>query len=319
MDAVLRLLQRHGYPPPESTRQLRGGNNRTTLLQGPHYQLVAKAYFHSPDDTRDRLGAEFAFSQWLWSEGVRNIAQPIGCDEEARVGLYQALPGRPLTQTDIDLSRVEQLIEFFLEINRHKQSATPLPPASEACFSWAAHRRTVSGRVHRLQALEHPEARHFGQKLSRAWQAIQAHLPDDDKQLSQAERCLSPSDFGFHNALLDQDTLYWLDFEYAGWDDPAKTVCDAVCQPALPLPTGAWPRLLAALEATARARAEQLLPAYQIKWCCIMLNEFTPEAQARRAFAGHPGDAGRLQAQLAKAERLLSATALPPLGPSSDA
>ena len=42
--------------------------------------------------------------------------------------------------------------------------------------------------------------------------------------LPKETRCLSPSDFGFHNALLEATgKLRFVDFEYAGWDDPAKT------------------------------------------------------------------------------------------------
>ena len=52
-----------------------------------------------------------------------------------------------------------------------------------------------------------------------------------ETELAPQHRCLSPSDFGFHNALLRgrpgvpgaRDWVF-LDFEYFGWDDPAKTV-----------------------------------------------------------------------------------------------
>ena len=59
-----------------------------------------------------------------------------------------------------------------------------------------------------------------------------------DEPLPAAERCVSPSDFGFHNALRTPDgRLAFIDFEYAGWDDPAKTVSDFFCQPECPVPT----------------------------------------------------------------------------------
>ena len=41
------------------------------------------------------------------------------------------------------------------------------------------------------------------------------------------DKCLSPSDFGFHNVIVEKDKiLRFIDFEYAGWDDPAKMVSD---------------------------------------------------------------------------------------------
>jgi hypothetical protein len=33
-----------------------------------------------------------------------------------------------------------------------------------------------------------------------------------------------------------------------------------------------------------------LLPGYQIKWCCIMLNEFLPADQSRRVFSNPTHD-----------------------------
>ena len=43
-----------------------------------------------------------------------------------------------------------------------------------------------------------------------------------------AQRALSPSDFGLHNALRGQDgQLRFVDFEYFGWDDPVKLVSDS--------------------------------------------------------------------------------------------
>ena len=60
---------------------------------------------------------------------------------------------------------------------------------------------------------------------------------DMDHPLDTQESVLSPSDFGFHNALLGPDgKLCFIDFEYAGWDDPAKLICDFFCQPQTPVP-----------------------------------------------------------------------------------
>ena len=127
----------------------------------------------------------------------------------------------------------------------------------------------------------------FLEKVGRAGWALDAELPIE-------QRCLSPSDFGFHNALLtDQGEVIFLDFEYAGWDDPAKTVCDFFCQVDVPAPADAWPswmRRLAKYVAFTGdelpRRCEMLLPVYQIKWCCILMNVFTATGRARRDFSG---------------------------------
>ncbi|MBI2480928.1 MAG: hypothetical protein HYV60_20540, partial [Planctomycetia bacterium] len=51
-----------------------------------------------------------------------------------------------------------------------------------------------------------------------------------------------------------------------------------------------------------RQRQALLLPLYQVKWCCILLNEFVATAGQRRKFAEQqPAD---LALQLEKAKRL---------------
>src|SRR5207244_11655608 len=92
------------------------------------------------------------------------------------------------------------------------------------------------------------------------------------EELPVFRRCLSPSDFGFHNALLaDDGRLRFLDFEYAGWDDPAKLVCDFFCQPACPVPMNHYSDFakqvatLTSDPALHRMRMDLLLPLYRLK------------------------------------------------------
>jgi len=131
--------------------------------------------------------------------------------------------------------------------------------------------------------------------------------------LSQAQRCLSPSDFGFHNALRAEDgRLRFFDFEYAGWDDPAKLACDFFCQPQVPVAFGHRENFLnqlahaLELDSAFFDRVRWLAPGYQVKWCCIMLNDFIVSDRARRDFAKGTADGDqRRRIQLEKARRSL--------------
>jgi hypothetical protein len=134
-------------------------------------------------------------------------------------------------------------------------------------------------------------------RLMPAWNGVRAVVAAGgyplDASLAIGSRVLSPSDFGFHNCLVTASGLKFIDFEYAGWDDPAKTVCDFFCQPSVPVPmeqlkTFSAVRDLPSWEARALAhRIELLMPVYEVKWVCIMLNEFLPSGNRRRIFAGH--------------------------------
>jgi hypothetical protein len=88
--------------------------------------------------------------------------------------------------------------------------------------------------------------------------------------------------------------------------------CDFFCQPQLPVDgchrEGFIAGLASALQLDPgfRERVRLLQPAYQVKWCCIMLNEFVRSDRARREFAKGAADADeRRRAQLEKARASL--------------
>jgi hypothetical protein len=308
-----------------------GANNRVFRVSAAGGDALLKSYFRHPDDPRDRLGTEFAFARFAWAGGVRCIPQPLACDAEAGLGLFEYVPGRLLRPGEVDDNALDQALAFYRDLNRNKlrPEASLLPLASEACFSLEGHLGCIGRRVERLTDL--PVAADIDQaardfvtgELVPAWREIadgvrrQAPmrglaLKDD---LAPADRILSPSDFGYHNALLAADgRLRFVDFEYSGWDDPAKLVGDFFCQPAVPVPAGAFDRFARAVAAILPCpdvhitRATLLLPVYRIKWCCIVLNEFLPVGGRRRLFSGSAAEQEERKArQLEKARQALAA------------
>jgi hypothetical protein len=325
------FLRQHGATGGLQLLPLPGGaNNRVYHVPQAAGDWVLKCYFRHPLDPRDRFGAERTFYEWLWSRSIRRTPEPIGWCPERRLGLLTFVPGRKLQPAEVDADRVQEALDFVVELNtaRHLPAAQAMPSGSEACFRPAEHLACVDRRVARLQNIETPDAldqqaaRFVRDRLVPAWQRLRGAIRQAvaasgtrlDAPLASTDRCLSPSDFGFHNALLTSDgRLRFFDFEYAGWDDPAKLVCDFFCQPQLPVSHGHWAVFLERLQREVApdpgfsARARLLLPAYQVKWCAIMLNEFVPGEQSRRAYAAGTGlSADRKAAQLAKAEAALA-------------
>lgn len=308
-EAADRLLQRQGLGRLKELQPVPGGaNNRGFLAITASGRFFLKSYFRDPQDPRDRLGAEFGFASFAWAHGVRMIPQPLGADTEAGMAVYDLIPGRKLQAHEITPRRVQEALAFWKQLNLQRQAddARALANGSEACFSIDQHLQTVARRVQRLTNIDpaepgHAEAARFiAQELVPAWSRITADCQSRTQSLGfegpdvlpREHRCLSPSDFGFHNALLTpDDTLVFLDFEYAGWDDPAKVICDFFCQPQLPAPETEFDRFTAGviyamgLDPRHADRARALLPVYRIKWCCIMLNEFLPLGSRRREFA----------------------------------
>lgn len=301
------------------------GNNRVFAVTVGDRRYAAKVYFRHPADGRDRLHSEYAFLTCASRAGIRCVPEPVAKDARHGIGIYEYLEGRKLGAGEIDADCVGQAAHFILQLNQPAvhEAARGLPKASEACFSVAEHFAMVDGRIDRLGSIGTTDAidrevGEFTRALAGRWQVAKARILREAQAAGIApeavleERCISPSDFGFHNALATPDRgLCFIDFEYAGWDDPAKLVGDFFSHPAVPVDAAHFDRFLdivtgySTRPAALAARARILLPVFQVKWCCIILNEFLPEAAQRRRFAdpGHDASA-RKRAQLAKAVAL---------------
>jgi hypothetical protein len=313
-----------GLGAPQSVEPLVGGrNNRTFRVSfNDGTAAVLKSYYHDPSDPRDRLQAEWNFLNYVGARGVRNVPQPLASDPASHCALYSFVFGVHANCVDDDL--IWQAAEFAGMINQTPHEPEKLAPASEACFSLGSHLETVDRRVASLRELDASaphieEARAFVDgRLSAVWQKVRYRIARQAEKrgvsLDEAveREIVSPSDFGFHNALIDsQGRASFLDFEYAGRDDPAKLICDFFCQPEFSAPPSHYADFTQRIATSLGLqdedlwRARVLLDAYRIKWVCIILNEFSSVGARRRAFASTRDREASAVCQLRSAERYL--------------
>lgn len=303
-DAFRRLL---GQPVMDLEWIGGGGNSRIYKLPGPR---AGKVYFGPR-----RLETEFAALQFLWQHGVRCVPQPIAADPASMLAVYEFIDGAKLAANDVTDGDIDAAVEFLVTLKRlaAEPDAATLPAAAEACFTVQAIIENLRSRLVRLGAV--PALKQFLEgSFCPMLERLAAKLPVED-ELPAEHRTLSPSDFGFHNALRRSDgRLTFLDLEYFGWDDPAKMISDFLLHPALELPERLKQRFAADMYRQFSAnkslakRVETVYPLFGLKWCLIMLNEFVPEDLQRRGFAsGGSLDRTTTQArQLEKARRMLA-------------
>lgn len=303
----------------------KGGNNRTYQVETRDGLFAVKKYFRQPGDKRDRLTSEFAFLSYAKKVAPNMVPTPYSYDAEEGLALYEFIEGKPFQANTITQQEVSQAVTFFCALNQPqtRMSARHLPLASEACFAIQEHIDLIDARVIELLNF-HPEsaedfsAKQFIERINTRWQIILKNLNSENQldfslSLDATERCLSPSDFGFHNALRMTDgSIRFLDFEYAGWDDPGKMVGDFFAQLAVPIPANLFHHFVHEVMAVFAKpeelvhRAHLLRSLYQVKWCCIALNIFLPIHLARRRFANPDLDVSMIKrAQLAKVEILI--------------
>ena len=308
-----------------------GANSRVFMLEDSveSRKYVIKFYFRHPADPRDRLETEFTGFSFLWTQGITSIPRPIAVDREESCAVYEFIEGEKILPENIAAEDIEYAVDFLgrlKQLNKIAHSHT-IASASDACFSIKAIIRSIEGRLMRLSKIKGKE---------QDYEQLESFLEDDfkpflgvltqwvrqrslekrisfDSEISREERTLSPSDFGFHNAIRARDgRIIFLDFEYFGWDDPAKTIVDFLLHPAMALSESMKRAFVVGMlqvfqeNGQLAQKVKLVYPLFGLKWCTIFLNEFVPDDFSRRVYAaGNPLDKSRVRKeQLAKAKNL---------------
>lgn len=312
-----------------SIRELKGGRNSKVykVESDENRCYAAKFYFEPAGQKRNRLQIEFSTLQFLWNKGLRCIPKPIASDTKRNCAVYQFIDGKKISSSELLANDIDAATDFLIrlkELSRDPESSA-LPAASAACFSTLDIVNILERRLKKLGSLpaeseEHQKLRAFlEEKFAPSFKAILQQCTENMtkadihfSELPMDERTLSPSDFGFHNALRKSDgQIVFLDFEYFGWDDPAKMISDFLLHPGMSLPEQLQARFLQNLLPTFNQgnftkRLKTIYPLFGLIWCLLILNEFIPDNLRRRTFADKDLDNRDLLAkQLQKAEQLL--------------
>jgi len=285
-----------------------GANNRTyEIILQDKTRLLGKVYYRDKNDSRDRLKSESDFLEALNAIGCPNIPLLESKDENNGIAVHSWIGGLNADQMEIVPSKVwYDCIDFIVKIQELKKEDTNLPYASEAAFSFREHIELLQSRRDAWMsfalgqpdelspALNHLVTTTLEEKYQTLAEQLISHS-EFNTLISEDERILSPSDFGLHNILIDdKGECHFIDFEYAGWDDPAKTLADFFAQPRRSAPYELYIIMREALAGLIPPKHRdffyQRVPIIdriiRLKWCYIILNQIHPKEKKRREFAG---------------------------------
>ncbi len=317
--------------PIISLERIGGGlNSRVYLLiTKDASKYVLKFYYRDNLSKRDRLKAEFLSLRFLWQNGVRCVPEPIAVNENKGCAIYRFIAGEKISPQKIVTRDIESAVEFFKELKNLKTAGKLFSPASEAFFSVCHVYENIQMRINRLMGIERGGEEHDSLRNYLAndfipfWESLTHWAKNKLSDLglsfvdsiNKNDRTLSPSDFGFHNALRNKEgQIIFIDFEHFGWDDPAKIISDFLLHPAMSLDESLKQQFVTGIltlfkESTQlKHRVQILYPIFGLKWCLILLNEFIPADFRRRDFAQINIISKRViyQEQLLKAKKMLN-------------
>lgn len=277
-----------------------GRNNRLFRLataDGP--PLLGKFYGRDPWGGHAREHATLAF---LAARDFPAVPRPVLRSNPFAWAVYTFAPGATKGPADYTRADLRAAATFAAALHALDPQPDALSPTIEAAFSPAdqiaiIHRRLDGFAAYAADPAAPPAVRaldlrpEIDRLIARATAGIApAALA---RPLPRADWRLNMADFGPHNILIAADGgLTVVDWEWAGWDDPARMALGFVAHAASEgLPAGGVAAFLGDyaaardLSSAEIARYERVGLLYDLEWVATYATALTAEAIATAGFA----------------------------------
>ena len=242
---IINEIEQRGYEVKNFSNISFGINSSTFKIESHKDKYLLKIYNSSEIDPINRLEHEEKFLTFLKDCKFQNVPQVIFSNKEENWLLMSWIEGKKISKFDYYLCH--EYLKFLVDIQKFRRTnpAKIISPASDAYFQLKGHIKSVNDRYIFLEKkLEElfilnkdlfQILKNFIDKMRSEINYLMLYYKeqniDIDYILPKEDRILSQSDVGFHNILVDNNNVYFLDFEYAGWDDPCKLLSDLLLQP----------------------------------------------------------------------------------------
>lgn len=290
-EEIATFLTNHGLPSDSRLEIASHREGRVVAhLHHSGWDYTIK-HFAETDALKEQFYREHCFYRLLKS--LQTGATPVLLESSDQSLLLSRIAGRKLRESEIDRRAIQQAIGFLVALN---QAPSPLaracPMAAGACFSIREHLNPIASQIAQIQHAQkdvNPQTESFiRDEMSPLWQQILGDILSQfqtagismDRELIEDERMLSPGEFGFHNALITGEReICFVDFDQAGWDDPARLLCNFFTIGNHFPKQEHWDEIIEGLshldnlDAQFAIRARILLPAYQILRATLSLLE----------------------------------------------
>jgi hypothetical protein len=266
---------------------LRGGMNSLVYqCSAANTSFVIKGYAQNRTSDHDRFTSEVQFLTYAQIAANEFVPKLLQADVESRCIVLEFLEGDAYEEGSTPSAEdIAKALDFVRAMNADRLAARNAIScrAADGFLFLTEHLADIELRIKQM-AFEHlhvslsDEAKTLIAQLKAKHQELQKNTSRGiltgavTDALTPDQTCLSPSDFGFHNAIRTSKGVRFIDFEFAGWDDPSKAVIDFDLQPRVPL-TPKVRHLRWAIPWWGPRhddRSVALYPILRLKWACIV-------------------------------------------------
>jgi len=275
--------------PKNRLQKISGGiNSNVYVCSKESLSCVIKEYPIMERSSHDRLQSEIEFLGFASKVTVGKVPKVIGISPEERCIAMEYIEGKKMGAGDLPTKYdIEDAVRFLEDLNTEKELARKMihMQAKDGFVSITEHLLCLTERVEKM-SVGHLSIRYrddaskvvetIKQKLEFVSEGVQNALASEkiSNLIDSNSLRVSPSDFGFHNAIKTGSGFVFIDFEFAGWDDPAKIAVDFILQPRNPVTRQLTTvmRRLTTSQQFEHKRLYIILKILLVKWHCIIMS-----------------------------------------------
>ncbi len=284
--------------------RLFGRNNNLTIVKQDKKYFIKKNYAKNHITKFSRAYTEFFFVKKLLESKIENIPKIKDYNLKKNYIIFEKVVGKKIIH--IKKKDLSQCLEFLRLLNQKKikKKFCNFQNASDSCQSYKDHVECVQKRIMALIRIRSKKKniqnikKFIKENLLKNFNDLKKKLlisitqEEYKKKMNFDQLILSPSDFGFHNIIKKKKKLYFLDFEYSGFDDPLKLLSDFLCNPDYKITKNnkkffvkRFLKLFYYEEI--EKKFDLVFGFHQLKWCTMLLNDIVSKKyQKRRQFVG---------------------------------
>ena len=251
-------------------------------------KVIHKKY---KDNDKERMEREINFLLEQEKNNSRNVPLLRETNREEGWITMTYLEGDKVTE--MNKKTVRAIISFLKEININRINSK-LGYAKDAYLSKYDLKNDIKRRKERYECSKSKKVSIEFDKwvkdklIKQSRKELDVIEETDFWDIQRNGLIVTPSDIGPHNMIKNEDKYYFIDFEYAGLDNPNKTILDLICQPNHNIGEELENYLIKELGELVldkdnewRKDLGKMKKIFIIKWCFIMMNGIQANDQKR--------------------------------------
>lgn len=249
------------------------GNNKIKRFTDNKFDLIIKFYDQQSLLKHQR---EIYFYEFLNKKKITSVPKLYFYSYSDRFSIFEYI-----NNDKLDIVFNNELLKIFAnfinDINADLNANEYKYNASDAGFSDFDHYQNVMNRLdlYNKFSFNNKQFNEESEIFSKCKNYLEYFV--DNNYLSTGKNLviLSPSDYGLHNFISNNSNSKFIDFEFAGLDDPVKLVCDFIFHPRNNLSMlnlNYFSNELRCVDEKTLQKINTLYPIFVIKWILIILN-----------------------------------------------